>query len=104
MANRFAQKNSAKSLFDSTLASREDRNCIKLSTSDFSYMKASKTLVKSASGVFPEKIVVTSHHTGKVIKFMMDTAAAIKNEFWDGEQMEYTSHETDVRVCLHRAY
>jgi len=36
-----------------------------------------------------------------VLEFFQDGAAAIRNEFWDGEAMQYFSPETGV-VFLHR--
>ena len=40
-------------------------------------------------GCFPAEIIMESHHTGNQVRFVQDTEAAIKTEFWDGECMEY---------------
>jgi hypothetical protein len=63
-----------------------------LALSACEYRKASKTLVVSSALVgpgFPEKIEVKSHHTGKVIAFVVDVEAGIACEFWDGEECHY---------------
>lgn len=40
-------------------------------------------------GCFPAEIIMESHHTGNQVRFVQDSEAAVKNEFWDGECMEY---------------
>lgn len=42
---------------------------------------------------FPSTITVTSHRTGKKVKFVYDTEAAEYNEFWDGELAEYIPND-----------
>lgn len=56
------------------------------------FNKATGTLVVASEffgGSFPAEVSVKSHHTGNVVLFVQDKEAAIKAEFWDGEQCEY---------------
>lgn len=57
-----------------------------------SFRKEQGVLVLSSEflgGCFPEEIIMESHHTGNTVLFVQDKEAAIKAEFWDGEQCEY---------------
>lgn len=40
-------------------------------------------------GTFPKEVSVKSNHTGNIVRFVQDEEAAVKAEFWDGEQCEY---------------
>jgi hypothetical protein len=79
-----------------------------LSTNQFRFDKASRNLVASVNtfnesylGGFPVTMEIHSPKTGNVCRFFIDAAAAERNEYWDGEEMQYISAETDVRVILH---
>lgn len=63
---------------------------ISLAHFDFDPSNGSLTISSdSFGGMFPTEIIVHSHHTGNQIKFIIDHAAAARNEFWDGEMCEY---------------
>lgn len=66
---------------------------MKYTTDNFHYDKTRKVMTGEASmlGVvrFPERITITSTHTNTTIEFVQDREAAIANEFWDGELVEY---------------
>ena len=52
---------------------------------------------------FPRVVKVTSPDTGRVATFEPDLASAERNEFWDGEMMEYISKDsfaTHIRLTL----
>ena len=56
------------------------------------FLKERGVLVLSSEflgGCFPAEVIVESHHTGNQVRFVQDVEAAIQNEFWDGECMEY---------------
>lgn len=59
-------------------------------------------LVDGYLGGFPSTMEIKSDHTGKVVRFVVDEEAAIRNEFWDGEMCEYISNDTNTRVVLIR--
>ncbi len=67
-----------------------------ISTAALSFNKERRTLLGEASelgirtgAAFPLEVMVRSAHTGRVIRFAYDHAAAERNEWWDGEQAEY---------------
>ena len=73
--------------------------CIPLGQMDFN--KEKKILLCNLNyspycGMYPDIILVTSHHTGETVKFVQDREAAYENEFWDGEMMEYIPHGIDL--------
>lgn len=73
-----------------------------VSLRDFAYDKDQKKLSAASeltAGTFPPKLKVISHHTGAAIIFVQDDAAAMRNEFWDGEMMEYIPHLLDQSSC-----
>ena len=52
---------------------------------------------------FPRVVKVTSPDTGRVATFEPDLASAERNEFWDGELMEYISKDSfaaNIRLTL----
>lgn len=54
------------------------------------FNKERKLLIAvSPTSGFPKEIEVYSHFTDRVILFTKDEAAALRNEFWDGELYEY---------------
>ncbi len=81
---------------------------IKANLSECKFTKSTKTLVMSfPSCQFPDVVKLTSNHTGKVIEFVRDTAAAEQNEWWDGEMYEYKPIEevpNVVKLVLTGAY
>lgn len=60
-----------------------------LYTNEGVFDKENKILSFSSNGVFPAYLEVRSSHTGKLVVFARDDAAAEANEFWDGELYEY---------------
>lgn len=66
---------------------------MKYTTDNFNYDKSTKVMTAEAAmlGItrFPERITITSVHTGKSVDFVQDREATLKNEFWDGELVEY---------------
>lgn len=65
-------------------------------TSDFEFNKEGRYLIAELSTLgfvpgesFPDSLEVRSEKTGKLVVFRRDNTAAIRNEFWDGELMEY---------------
>jgi len=74
-------------------------NLLKLNTVDCDF-DASKGILKCRSGVgnYPQVVEVTSHHTGKVVRFVRDEELAIANEGWDGEECWYKPQEILPRV------
>lgn len=73
---------------------------VKRTTSFFQYDKKSRLLVSSKNvlGIshFPSALEVISTETGRIVKFFADNDAAERNEFWDGEMMEYYTRDTDI--------
>jgi len=58
----------------------------------FLFSKEKKYLQISSevfSGSFPREFYIRSHHTDKVVKFVLDEEKAKLHEFWDGEMAEY---------------
>jgi hypothetical protein len=52
---------------------------------------------------FPRVVKVTSPDTGRVATFEPDLVSAERNEFWDGELMEYISKDSfaaNIRLTL----
>ena len=50
---------------------------------------------------FPSMLEVVSTETGRIVRFFADNAAAERNEYWDGEMMEYFTRESDInRISL----
>lgn len=50
---------------------------------------------------FPHVVKVCSPDTGRTATFEPDLATAERNEFWDGEQMEYISKDAFAKhICL----
>ena len=41
------------------------------------------------AGGFPSQVSIRSEHTGNIVRFVPDDAAALAAEFWDGEMREY---------------
>ena len=76
--------------------------------SDFKYNKTNNTLYgcsEQFGGCFPVTIDVKSHVTGSVVRFVVDQAAAIDAEFWDGEMMQYKSTNSRAsRMVLSHSY
>jgi hypothetical protein len=66
---------------------------IELSLQQFQFVRKSGLLSIASKYVngrqFPDTIDIRSHHTGRVVRFVKDTEAAIRNEFWDGEACQY---------------
>ena len=66
----------------------------------FSYDKARRIMTSSLNRLglqsFPPVLDIVSTHTGRIARFVQDTDAAVRNEFWDGEQMVYVTKETDM--------
>lgn len=79
---------------------------LELNTTDFQYFKDRKLLQKVYEEQWPDKIEITSAHTGRIIVFQqVSYEVQAGNEFWDGELMEYVptdATETDVKVRLSR--
>lgn len=71
-------------------------------TNQFHFGKLRRIMTADLSALglttYPEKFSVTSDHTGKIVEFVQDTNAAIFNEFWDGEIMEYIPADQKVNV------
>lgn len=69
----------------------------------FRHDKVRNTLYISSeyfAGGLPLEISVKSHHTGSIVKFVVDEAAAEAAESWDGEMCEYIP-TTQCRIkCL----
>jgi len=59
----------------------------------FAFNKTSGLLSASLSDLgmrrLPTEVEIRSHLTGHVVKFVYDTEAAERHEFWDGEMAEY---------------
>lgn len=53
-------------------------------------------------GSFPDRIAVTSHHTGREIMFLPVTPdhPLFDEDGWDGEQMVYQSQDPSVDMVL----
>lgn len=45
------------------------------------------------AGCIPNEVEVQSRNTGRIVKYVPDNEKAMKNEFWDGCQMEYYAPE-----------
>ena len=79
----------------------------KRTSGHFSYNKAKRTMMAGLNQLglpsFPRVLEIVSVATGRVVRFVQDDAAAERNEYWDGEMMEYYTNEADVsrvRVVL----
>lgn len=77
---------------------------LRFSTKEFSYNKAKNTFTASVSTLktdrYPQKFELVSSQTGVTITFFQDDEAAMRNEWWDGEYMEYINRVNDVRVVI----
>ena len=81
----------ARSQFDA-----ENKKIMNLELAVCSYQKDKNLLTyQMQSGDFPDKVFIRSHHTGKVVCFTQDRIAAERNEWWDGEMMEYITLSND---------
>lgn len=76
-------------------------------TKRFRYNRESKRLIGELSsfglGRFPTDLLIGSPDTGRTCLFIVDEEAALRNEFWDGEQLEFFSRDPaccGVRVVL----
>lgn len=77
-------------------------------SSQFTFDKNTKRMVGEASelgmrpGNFPQSLDVVSDHTGRTVRFVYDLAEALRNEFWDGEMVEYVPSAVDGKVNVER--
>ncbi len=60
-------------------------------TREMDFNVSTKVLSVAYQGQFPDTIMIISHNTGRVVTFTVDGEAAIRNEGWDGEMMEYVA-------------
>lgn len=70
-----------------------------ISTLFLEYQKQRKTLIGKASywgRGFPTTVVVTSHHTNRVVKYFVDEEVMLNNEFFDGEECHYLANDPTV--------
>lgn len=77
------------------------------STNQFSFQKKGRVLVAELSELgippgagFPNSFDIRSAHTGKVVRFVKNQEAAMRNEGWDGEQYEYFTLDCDIAAVL----
>jgi hypothetical protein len=75
-----------------------------METKDFKWDKKNRILSAAKSGGFPGVLKIRSSHTNIVIEFVQDDEAGVRNEFWDGEMMQYCSQESDIVVILSHPY
>lgn len=71
---------------------------VRINTVDLKYNKSTKTLIGHSDILnigTPKVIEVKSHITNRVVKFVVNTAKMIENEFFDGEECHYVA-EDDV--------
>lgn len=73
-------------------------------SNQFTFDKNTKRMVAEASdlglraGDFPQSLDVVSDHTGRTVRFVYDLAEALRNEFWDGEMVEYVPTSVDSKI------
>jgi hypothetical protein len=74
---------------------------MEINFNDCVFNKKTKTLLLgNFEARFPNEFKVRSNRTGKVVRFVQDIEAAMRNEFWDGMMMEYKPTEACGVECL----
>lgn len=70
--------------------------------SSFSYNKKTKHLTMYNEATVHPEFFIRSNHTGRTVRFIVDQADMIRNEFYDGEIATFIPYEHEERINVTR--
>ena len=70
--------------------------------SSFSYNKQTKHLTMYNEAYVPPEFFIRSNHTGRTVRFIVDQADMIRNEFYDGEVVTYVPVRAEEPINVTR--